>query len=900
MRPGLVPVFFLFLLSFAGSCFLPCALADGPGENFVEDRQGVPLPGARVEIRTGTGLLLHEITVGEGGDFSLPALPSGRYRLIAKAKHFTDAEIPYSPDPPEPLRIRLALAAIHSTVTVAAERGSVGDSRQTAQMTSTRPGSASLPAADPGQLLSGAPGIMIQQSAPGQVSPFLRGLTGYHVLNLIDGIRFNNATFRAGPNQYLAWIDPGQLEAVEAVQGPSGVEYGSDALGGAIYLRTPPPPYAPKRIALHGDLFLQGATADLSAGSAMKWAILGEKFSWQSGLSGRHYNDVRAGQGQDSHHVFQRFLGLPPGEIRKLTGARLSETAYSRQGAFSKLAFRLPGEQQIQLWYQGSTLKGVRGYKDLMGGLGRLQSFFVPQSLQFGYARYEKLALGPLDSVSGTISVNSQRDGSVRQGLRWEDTRTAERNRVLATGLSSQATSHIGSRQSLVFGLEHYREKVAAAREEQTLSLVRAVRPLYPDGSRYRTSGFFLQDMVEPVRNKVRWTGGLRYTRISWGSGADPRFGIPSSASRFRDLSFQTALSAQIHHGLAVHFLSGKGFRAPNLNDLGAIGLNDLGYEIPASEAAGAMMGTSAGETALSLGKPVRALVPESMVNFESGITLTGHRTHLRIQAFQASLHHPIVRRTLVFAAGSYPSSLAGMEVQPIAPTPAQAAQGIVTVSPLFDPRAIKAFVNEGRARYRGVESRFDWTLTPQWAIHASYSFLSGKDLDPERPVRRLPPQSGRLSLQRQQSRFWGELRLLFAGRQRLLSGGDLDDERIGASRSRSDIAAFYRGARMAEWVDGQGRFRPTGETLLEIQNRLLPLGTSVNGVYLGSDSTRAPLFTATPSWWTLDVETGFRLSESSRLGLGVTNLTDRNFRIHGSGVDSPGRSVYLSFYYGF
>lgn len=924
-------VFRALLLSISIASSVSVLWAQSPGARIViRDESSARIAGASVLVETAQGLPVERLVSDKDGMVSLDSLPRGSYLLTVDAANFqtlkTSLQIAAARS--EPIEITLRAGQLRSVITITAQRGRVEDATESALLVNAADESAlrARPLATLGNALEASPGVLVQQSTYGQVSPFLRGLTGYQVLNLVDGIRFNNSTFRSGPNQYLAFLEPSQAQRIESVLGPTGVQYGSDALGGTINVLSEPLLFSETgKTSYAGEWQAFGASADASGGSSAKFSLGTGRLALMLGGAWKRHNDLRAGHGVDSRHVFNRFFGLSGDRIRDLVGDRQQDTGFAQYGGQVRLAAKLREDQTLSLWYQRSVMDGVRGYKDLWGGLGRLRSDFDPQELHFFYGRYEKLRLGFLDSLTGTFSINAQRDGSRRQNLRSTDVITTDDNNVNAFGYAAQGTTHLGARQMLVFGGELYHEAIRASRVETNPATGAIVerRALYPNGSRYSTAGLFAQHSADWFGNRLRTNVGTRFTHIGFRSYADRNrsaaggnLGVTDEEEGFDDVTYNASVSFRVTEQLRIHATAARGFRAPNLNDLGALGLNDLGYEVPASEAAkaGALLGNGDGETALPTGSRVAGLNAEKLFNYELGISWQNRKVYARAQVFDAELKDPIVRRTLLFPAGAIPQTVAGLAVQPIAQTADQRAQNVVTVATSIDPRALKAFVNTGQAKYYGVESILRYSISPQWMAEGNYSFLAGRELNPNRFIRRLPPQQGFLAIRHQPSWSRGKISWLelagdFVGAQERLSGGDLTDERIGAGRRRRDITDFFRGARNGPYVraGADGRlgtdddvFAPTGETLAQVRDRVLPIGGTVNGVRIVDDNSRAPLYLKNPGYAAVHFRSAFRLTERIQANFAVMNLLDKNYRVHGSGVDAPGRNFYLSLRYSF
>jgi hemoglobin/transferrin/lactoferrin receptor protein len=93
-------------------------------------------------------------------------------------------------------------------------------------------------AANTADLLQQTGFVHVQKSQQGGGSPIMRGFEANKILLVVDGIRMNNLIYRGGHLQNIVTLDKNMLQSVELLYGTASTMYGSDALGGVVYLQT--------------------------------------------------------------------------------------------------------------------------------------------------------------------------------------------------------------------------------------------------------------------------------------------------------------------------------------------------------------------------------------------------------------------------------------------------------------------------------------------------------------------------------------------------------------------------------------------------------------------------------------------------------------------------------------
>jgi hemoglobin/transferrin/lactoferrin receptor protein len=112
---------------------------------------------------------------------------------------------------------------------------------------------------------------------------------------------------------------------------------------------------------------------------------------------------------------------------------------------------------------------------------------------------------------------------------------------------------------------------------------------------------------------------------------------------------------------------------------------------------------------------------------------------------------------------------------------------------------------------------------------------------------------------------------------------------RIGGLRTKEEIAGFFNGGAVPRGFVRNGILLPTGETLAQVQLRLLGPGLLPN-----------QLFTKNPGFALLNLRGGFRVGERSLVTVILENILAKNYRTMGSGIDGPGTNAAVRYSFSF
>ncbi|MBK9018341.1 MAG: TonB-dependent receptor [Saprospiraceae bacterium] len=560
------------------------------------------------------------------------------------------------------------------------------------------------------EALMSTPGVFVQKTNHGGGSPFIRGLTGNQTLLLVDGIRLSNATFRYGPNQYLNTIDPFSIQSIEVLKGGGSVGYGSDALGGTVNVLTQSPDFQENGSKWNGKALGLWRSQEMEKTAHADLSFSNKNLAFRAAGSLRRFGDLVGGD----------------------------TTGVQSPSGYDEAAFDLKGKIRLG---QTSTLTLAKQFlrQDDVPVFHKIQledfakNHMTLQQRQLSYARFEFAPerISGLQKITATASLHrtdehreSQKNGSPTLRKEFDDVRSL--------GASVLAEFTVAEWWRSTVGVETYHDLVGSTRTDvDTGTGVEAdKRGLYPDGATHLSSAIFCTNEWES--GDWNFTGGLRYNHFSIKT-EDETIGkthltpgaLVWNAGALRKLDKQNSAFASFN----------SAFRAPNVDDLGSLGIVDFRYEVPTAD-----------------------LRPEKSYNFELGWRHKQERWRAEAAVFRNELRDLITRVRV----GS--DSIAGY--------------------PVYQKENVQ------RGYVQGMEMNSWLRMTGRFDLSGNLAWQYGQNVTDAEPLRRIPPLFGSMvlrydnnkdgSLGKWASYGWSaSLEWFFASKQDRLAAGDKADNRI-------------------------------------------------------------------------------------------------------------------------
>ncbi len=873
----------------------------------VQDEKGEPLAEVKVRIESAAGTSLGTATSSVDGAATVSRLPRGRHRVIVSDARgeigVSVLVIGESADVAIVTLTRASSASAHFTedVLVSAEAGSAQEAARAPQSTNLiSKGDIDIRAkVTLAEIGNGEAGLYWQRTSPTIGAIFIRGLTGAKVNLFFDGVRFSNAAARGGVNTFLNLLDPSLIESAEVTRGPSSAQYGSDAMGGSVQLFSRAPVFASSGSEISGRASVSAASADKSGGGDATLAWSSRTFSLVAAGAGRSVGNLRTGDGIDSHHAVARFFGSPSSSVQ---GDRLPDTSFNQYGGSVRAAWSAKPNVRIFGTYLRGQIDGSKRYDQLLGGDGNLIADVRDLKVDLATIRYEHLNPGFADLLSVSYSWNAQYEDRVNQGGNGNPAAAInhEPERTATNAIQVRAQKGYGSHTVSLGGDLSFEQVTGVSLAESAITGATTLRRgRVPDGAKYRAGGLYVQDSFDPSP-EAHVVGALRASFANYESSAANAPVVngkplwPDDKLDASAVTFRLGATYELAQGFRAIGHIARGFRAPHITDLATLGLTGSGFEASYDSMAplAASIGTTADASALSTGRSVAVLEPETSLTWEFGFNLNRGPIETRNTVFWNDIKGNIEKYSAILPQGSV-GKFIGSEV-----ITSQLPNGVVFANLSPNPVLIRA--NQENSRIFGIEHAAKVRLSNSFSLRTSATYLHAELTATGAPpnIEGGTPNPDAWIAVRWTSKskaLYVEPYAHLAAEQKRLSTLDLSDRRTGASRSRNSITAFFNnGARARGYTSAgpDGRFGTADDTLIATGETLAQIITRV----LGPSGATNSLYPTVHGYQVFGVRAGWTIAKRHQITIDFENLTDQNYRGPSWGMDAAGRNLFARY----
>ena len=582
--------------------------------------------------------------------------------------------------------------------------------------------------------------VFIQKSQQGGGSITLRGLEANRNVLVIDGVRLNNLIYRGGHLQNVITTDVNALEKVEILFGPSSSMFGSDAMGGVVYMSTKNPVFSERNDIEKVIVNTQSRYTSANHGFSQHFDVNlgGQKWASRTSFSYSKFGDLRGGKKQNP--FYKKDFGLRPYYVDRIDGRDSlvvnhdntvqKQSQYEQYDFIQKISFK-PNDNNLHgLNIQYSNSGNVPRYDrltDMDNNTLKFAEWYYGPQLRFMMAYHYQHSFSRGLFQKFELTANHQIIEESRHTRKFRnDTRQSRTENVSVQGVNA-SLYHESSHHQWRLGIDIQNNQLqsTAIATNIVTSATSKLDTRYPNGDNTVQSAAIYSSHQYSINSWLTFSDGLRLgysklhsTMTDFYYYANTTAGIVNQNNP--TYSGSLGLNANLRNHLNTSLLLSSGYRVPNIDDLSKI------FE------------TAAGAVII----PNNQLKPERSMTYEWNIKkVFNNRVSLENVVYYTQLRDMVV--TDVFQLNGQDSLM---------------YDG--TMSPVL------ANQNKGKSFIYGNSAQLMALLHQNWFATVSVHYTYGRIIEKEgdSPLDHIPPLFAKFNMTYQKDKLKADVDVLYQG----------------------------------------------------------------------------------------------------------------------------------------